>query len=383
MLIGHDGTVVGSLKAEHNLGVADEALVGGPPLPDGWSMCDEAEHPVALDQHPALVALRTGEMVERVIAYSDPVGSRPRADGGRRRVLGAGPRATRRRVLSLGEVDAVAAHRRRRQDGRVRRVHRGHRRAAPVRAVREPLGRHRRVGARRRRGVRRRAPRVPQRRRQRDARADRPRLRVGAPHPCLHRAALRWVRRRDQPLAHRRRPLERRRAPGRRRWRPGRPVAHRRRRDPRRGRHRPHRLARPGHPRPEASRGRAGPPRQPRSLDRPGEPAPAGAVGPVGVRPHADAKVLADRLVAAVNSSPVRIGDHAHHVTVTVGVAVGDGPGSGTGTSPSSIASAGRPWRTTRTACIASSLVRRRGSHGGSRLARGHTPTSARQALSG
>lgn len=78
LLLGHDGTVVDSTKAEHILGLDEGDLLGGPPLPASWSMFDQDGAPVPLDQHPALVALTTGESAERILAYVDPSGSDPR-----------------------------------------------------------------------------------------------------------------------------------------------------------------------------------------------------------------------------------------------------------------------------------------------------------------
>ena len=72
MLIGHDGTVVGSLKAGPQLGVTDAALIGGPPLPAGWSMFDEQGGALRDEEHPAVIAQQTGVTAERLIAYSNP-----------------------------------------------------------------------------------------------------------------------------------------------------------------------------------------------------------------------------------------------------------------------------------------------------------------------
>ncbi len=75
MLIGGDGLVVASWKAQQRLGLADGDVVGGPPLPEGWALVDD--HGDALDatEHPVAVALATGEVAERRVGYVRPDGT--------------------------------------------------------------------------------------------------------------------------------------------------------------------------------------------------------------------------------------------------------------------------------------------------------------------
>lgn len=69
LFIGFDGRVVDSAKADVRLGVDAERLIGDHPLPSGWKMFDDDGTRVALDDHPALVTLRTGEPCDRVLTY--------------------------------------------------------------------------------------------------------------------------------------------------------------------------------------------------------------------------------------------------------------------------------------------------------------------------
>ncbi|WP_148288635.1 sensor domain-containing protein [Ilumatobacter nonamiensis] len=80
ILIGHDGRVVDSFKVEQRLGIESGSLVGGHPLPDGWTMSDDECESIPRDEHPAVVACRTGKRVERVLTYEapDPNGLRHR-----------------------------------------------------------------------------------------------------------------------------------------------------------------------------------------------------------------------------------------------------------------------------------------------------------------
>lgn len=75
LLIGHDGVVVSSLRAERLLGLDAGALVGGGPLPDGWTMEDETGTELAPEDHPALVALRTGDHVNQELTCISPGGA--------------------------------------------------------------------------------------------------------------------------------------------------------------------------------------------------------------------------------------------------------------------------------------------------------------------
>lgn len=69
LFVGFDGRVVDTAKADVRLGVNAERLVGDHPLPTGWKMFDDDGANVALDEHPALVTLRTGEPCARVLTY--------------------------------------------------------------------------------------------------------------------------------------------------------------------------------------------------------------------------------------------------------------------------------------------------------------------------
>lgn len=72
MLIGHDGRVLESLKVERRLGLDAGKLIGDRPLPVGWSMFAEDGEPVSMHDHPAMVALRTGERCEQILVYQAP-----------------------------------------------------------------------------------------------------------------------------------------------------------------------------------------------------------------------------------------------------------------------------------------------------------------------
>jgi diguanylate cyclase (GGDEF)-like protein/PAS domain S-box-containing protein len=73
MMIGHDGRVVQCTESTHDrLGLDATTLIGEFPLPHGWTMFDDDGNAVELDEHPALVALRTGERSERVLIYAPP-----------------------------------------------------------------------------------------------------------------------------------------------------------------------------------------------------------------------------------------------------------------------------------------------------------------------
>lgn len=78
LLLDGDGRVVASHKAADWLGVDDASLVGGPPLPGGWTMTDQAGGVVDPADHPALVALRTGAPAEAILSVSPPDGGADR-----------------------------------------------------------------------------------------------------------------------------------------------------------------------------------------------------------------------------------------------------------------------------------------------------------------
>jgi len=78
MLVGHDGRVVDSRKIEQRLGVDPADLVGDHPLPSGWTMFDDDDVQVDPDDHPAMIALRTGERSEQILSYQTPDGERRR-----------------------------------------------------------------------------------------------------------------------------------------------------------------------------------------------------------------------------------------------------------------------------------------------------------------
>lgn len=69
MLIGHDGRIAEVSKIHEMLGIDTEHLVGGHPLPAGWTMFDESGAAVPATEHPALVAMRTGATVEQTLLY--------------------------------------------------------------------------------------------------------------------------------------------------------------------------------------------------------------------------------------------------------------------------------------------------------------------------
>lgn len=70
LLIDRDGRIVDARKVDEHFGIAADLLIGEPPLPAGWKMFDgDTGDPIPPDAHPALVALRTGECLERVLIY--------------------------------------------------------------------------------------------------------------------------------------------------------------------------------------------------------------------------------------------------------------------------------------------------------------------------
>lgn len=72
ILVGHDGLVVESRKIDQRLGIDPADLVGDHPLPSGWMMFDDDDVVVDRDDHPAMIAMRTGERCEQILSYQAP-----------------------------------------------------------------------------------------------------------------------------------------------------------------------------------------------------------------------------------------------------------------------------------------------------------------------
>ena len=75
MLVDHDGRVRSVVRVDSLIGCGAVELVGGPPVPSGWTLVGERGEALEAAEHPAASCLRSAQVVERVLVHRAPDGS--------------------------------------------------------------------------------------------------------------------------------------------------------------------------------------------------------------------------------------------------------------------------------------------------------------------